>query len=145
MWVHYLTLLVGFSGETSAYSLTLPHTRFRFHPNAGHPRRDRESRWGAWSFRELRGPLPLACAPWKDITEGGKPWGLQSADDKGTFKRTADGPCHLSGSLDTWGRSGSWGNEATAPSGGVQKLHHRCQFFMPSSLYFRKIYLFIVY
>lgn len=31
------------------------------------------------------------------------------------------------------------------PPGGIQKRHHRCQAFMPSPLYFRKIYLFIVY
>lgn len=38
----------------------------RLHPNAGHPRRDRESRRGACGFRELRGPLPPSCAPRKN-------------------------------------------------------------------------------
>ncbi|XP_059000914.1 rho guanine nucleotide exchange factor 2 isoform X3 [Mustela lutreola] len=38
----------------------------RLHPNAGHPRRDRESRRGACGFRELRGPLIPSCAPRKN-------------------------------------------------------------------------------
>lgn len=38
-----------------------------------------------------------------------------------------------------------WGFRGHSPLGGIQELHHRCQFFMPSSLYLGKnIYLLFI-
>lgn len=61
-----------------------------------------------WLQRPKGTPSPTWC-PTEECYCWGKCQGLQFANDEGTFERTADCPCQLLGSFDTWGHLGNWG------------------------------------
>lgn len=82
---------------------------------------------GSLSLPRAKGAPPFPRVPLKNMTEGGRPWALQPANDQGTLQRTADCPCLLLGSLDTGGPCRKLGDWATVPPSGIRKLHHRCQ------------------
>ena len=101
----------GSADHRSLCSLTdFAPSSFRFHPNAGHPGRDWEPRWGACSFRELRGPLPPPGVPWRTLLREAN---LGDSNLPMTREHLKELLTVLASSWYPWipgGHLGSWGN-----------------------------------